>query len=379
MSGQYIDAQSSLQAGQVVPADARLSGESRALWGRVRQSAHAAIAQNMNGLEAAATTARFDSAVDKLTEQNFSRMDSVSGSSALLAGQLRQVIEPVLAEADRAIPNGLRLFQIDDTVALGAKTFEVRREYSAGEAGVWGGTGTNIGTNTFGIDAQEFQIRNYVTSVVYDIFEQMNANFANIQLATKLVRIARDTLEMFANQMIWNGDSRYRINGVLNYPWLDKELSDVVMAGTPADSRTIITALNSWANRQFHVSKGVFGPSKLATSPRVADWISQTPMGTATSMRDRTIGEAWMAGSSRIKTIEPVWELEGILGADYDGMLFYRDDDRGIKNVMPGGGIQALPVHSTDLETRQIFWMAHGGVTMLEVGNMLLVVVKAVA
>ena len=49
---------------------------------------------------------------------------------------------------------------------------------------------------------------------------------------------------------------------------------------------------------------------------------------------------------SRIKTIEPVWELEGILGADYDGMLFYRDDDRGIKNVMPGGGIQA-PSRST--------------------------------
>lgn len=374
----YIDAAASLNAKRPIAANDQLSGSSRALWGRVRNAAHAAIGQNMEGLEASATMARFDSAVDKLSEAAFTRMDSASGSSALLAGQLRQVIEPILAEADRAIPNGLKLFRVDSSVALGAKTFEVRREFSAGSAGVWGGTDTNIGTNTFGVDAQEFQIRNYVTSIVYDIFEEMNANFANIPLAQKYVRIARDTLEMFANQMIWNGDSSYRINGVLNYPWLDKELSDVVMAGTPADSREILTALNSWANRQYHVSKGIFGPDKLATSPRVADWISQTLMGTSTSMRDRTIGEAWMAGSSRIKSIEPVWELENILGDGYDGMLFYRDDDRGIKNVMPGGGIQALPVYKTDMVTRQIFWMAHGGVTMLEVGNMLLVIVKAV-
>ena len=87
-----------------------------------------------------------------------------------------------------------------------------------------------------------------------------------------------------------------------------------------------------------------------------------------------------MAGSSRIKTIEPVWELEGILGADYDGMLFYprrrsRNQERHARRRNP----RPSPVHSTDLETRQIFWMAHGGVTMLEAGNMLLVVVKAVA
>ena len=72
--------------------------------------------------------------------------------------------------------------------------------------------------------------------MVYDIFEQMNANFANIQLATKLVRIARDTLgDALPNQMIWNGDSRYRINGVLNYPGLTRSFPT---SSWPAPLRT---------------------------------------------------------------------------------------------------------------------------------------------
>jgi hypothetical protein len=380
----YIDAARSRQ-GTIVPSDGRTVGYADGLFVRAKSAARRAVSAHLDGAYAEQVSDRFDSAVDKLNGDFFAndvdfRSDAAGAQGgALLAGALRQVIKPTLEDTNRAIPNGLRLFGVDSTLALGTKTFSVSREYAAGTARVWGGSESGLGTNTFSTDEQEFQVRNYVTSVIYDVFEEMNASFANMNLAAKLVRIARDTLELFANEMIWFGDSRYRIHGVLNYPWLDKELSDLVFAGVPTDTRTYLSALNGWVNKQHHASKGVMGPKNMATSARIADWILQTPMGTATTMRDRTLGEAFLAGQTgRLEgQIERCWELEDIMGEGYDGILFYRNDDRGIQNMIPGGGIQALPLFMDDLKRRQIFWMAHGGVVMLEAGNMLLVIVKA--
>lgn len=325
---------------------------------------------------------RFDDACRKLDAASIRRRnDSITeAGGGLLAGQLRAVISETLEEKYPA-PSGLTLFPVDTSIALGARSFAVRRVFEAGEARVHRGGDSEIPRVSIAQAEMDFQVRHYITSAVWDVFEEISASYANLDYARQLTRIARAVIERFANEMIWFGDDSYQIFGVLNYPWLDKEISDLDWYGTPADSRTHLSALNGYVNRQYHASKLVMGPNRMVTSPRVRDWIMQTPMGTTTTINDRTIGEVFLAASSgRLQGgIQEAYELENILGAGVDGMLFYRDDPMGIVNVMPGGGIQALPMYSTDITRRQIFWMAHGGVMMREVGNNLLVFVTASA
>lgn len=329
---------------------------------------------------------RFDSAVDELNGRAIgtmpnARMDAIGAEGgALLAGQLRQVLKTVLEEK-HPVPNALRLFNVDSSIKLGARTYAVRRFFEAGEARVHLGGSAGIPAVSLAQVEKEFRVRNYITSAVWDVFEEQSADFADLAYARKLTKIARDVLERFTNEMVWFGNSTYEIYGILNYPWLDKEVSDENFYGTPADTRTTLAALNGWVNRQHHRSKGVMGPNKMVSSPRVVDWIMQTPMGTTSAMRDRMLGEVFMASQEgRINgPIERAWELEDVLGEGIDAILFYRDDEQGISNMMVGGGIKSLPLHQTDMERRQIFFIASGGVMMAEVGNNLLIFVRAAA
>lgn len=386
----WIDANKSLSARQAVVADDRTSTQGAGLFGRVLQIAKRELANaKLDSVTAGIAQARLDAAVDQISAESYSaycaryRGDAVGAEGGgLFAGALRQVLGQVLEEKHQ-LPNGLKAFRLDGTLPVGTRTFEIQREYSAGSARVWGKGGGRAGipTVSIGQTSMEVKVHNYVTSVVYDVFEEMTASLANVALAAKLMKVARRTLEQFANEMIFFGDPSYKIWGVLNYPWLRKQLSASNWYGTPADSRTVLTELNSYANHAFFESKGVFGSSKMATTPRVGSWLMQQPMGTTSTIGDRTIGEVFLAGQAgRINgPIEQWHELENVLGDGIDAILFYRDDEMGIENIVPGGGIQSLPFWSDDIDRRQILFMPHGGIVMREVGNMLLVYVNAAA
>ena len=384
MSKMHIDAMASLRHGQVVPASSADARASASLFGRALQMARSTISERNDGGTAQHMLDRFDAAVDRVTAKALNtsntRYDAIgSEGGGLLAGQLRHVLSEVLEEK-HPTPNGLRLFSVDSTVPLGARTVGVRRIYEAGEARIFRGGDSSIPKVSLAQAEMDFQVRHYVTSAVWDVFEEMSAQYAqssgvSLDYVAQLARIARDVLERFTNDMTWNGDATARIYGVLNYPWLDKEVSSVSFGGTPADTNLHLKELNGFINRQRHASKGVMGPNKMVTSPRVADFIMQTLIKDSTGLRARTIGEVLLASSRLEGEIEQAWELEGILGANVDGILLYRDDALGIQNVIPGGGIRSLPLHQTDIERRQVFFMPHAGVRMLEVGNNLLVYV----
>ena len=384
MSIMHIDARTSLNRGQVVPADSRLAGPAGALFARAARITREVITERSDSAASAQHMLdRFDSAVDKLVEGALGngRQDSIGAAGGgLLAGDLRHVTNEVLTEK-HPTPNAMRLFSVDTTVPLGARTFAARRVYEAGEARVWRGGDTSIPRVSMAQAEMDFQIRHYVTSAVWDVFEEMSNAYVQSQgvsldYVAQLTRIARDVLERFTNEMTWFGDASFKIFGVLNYPWLDKEISDLEFGGDPADTKAYLQALNAWVNRQHHASKGVMGPNKMVTSARVADWIEQTPYAISGSLTERMLGEMFRSTSRIEGEIERAHELENVLGANVDAILFYRDDAMGIQNVLPGGGIRSLGLHSTDIERRQIFFMPHGGVRMLEVGNNLLVFVN---
>lgn len=390
----HIDANASLQslasgqgAIQLNASDPRLAGVSGSLFARAVSISRSVITERADSAASAqADLDRFDSAVLQATTRALSkgndRFDSIGDAGGgLLAGQLRHVTNDVLKEK-HPVPSAMRLFSVDSTVPLGARTVSVRRTYESGSARVWrGGDASNLPRVSMAQAEQEFQIRHYVTSAIWDVFEQMSEDYASsngvsLDYVASLTRIARNVLERFTNEMTWFGDAALRIYGVLNYPWLDKEVSDLEFGGDPTDTKAYVQALNSYVNRQHHASKGVMGPNKMVTSPRIADWIMQTPYSIAGSLRDRMFGEVFLSSSRIEGKIEQAHELENVMGVGVDAMLFYRDDAMGIQNIIPGGGIRSLPLHQTDIERRQIFFMPHGGVRMLEVGNNLLVFVQ---
>lgn len=389
MANIHIDARASLHQGSVVAADRSVAGAAGSLFARALSISRAVISERADSATSAQFMLdRFDHAVDKVTAKTLNRSnaryDSIGDEGGgLLAGQLRHVTSTVLEEK-HPVPSAMRLFPVDGTVPLGARSIAVRRIYEAGEAKIWrGGDAANLPKVTLAQAEMEFQVRHYVTSSVWDVFEEMSNEYAStngvsLDYVGQLARIARDVLERFTNEMTWYGDRANKIYGVLNYPWLDKEISSLTSWGSsPTDTKAYLDALNGYVNRQHHASKSVLGPNKMVTSPRIADWIMQTLLqSSASSLRDRTIGEVFLASSRIEGQIEQAHEMENVLGANIDAMLFYRDDAMGIQNVIPGGGIRSLPLYQTDIERRQIFFMPHAGVRMLEVGNNLLVFVN---
>lgn len=329
----------------------------------------------------------FDAAVEKLNGATLARIgkehggrndsDSVSGGT-FLAGQLRHVFAEVFREK-HPVPTGLSMFPVNTSIGLGARSFTVRRLAQTGNARVHRTGDTNFGRTQISQDEQEFQVKHYVTSAVWDVFEEMAAQYASIDYARELAETARDVIERFASDKTWFGDAKFGIYGVLNYPWLNRVISGENFYGTPTDSRTVLAELNRLVNYRPHSTRLVFGPNSMVTSPRVADWINQTPMGTTSTINDRTIGEVFLAGNERVKKIQQAQELQDVAGdgSGIDAILLFRNDRMGIENYIPGGGIQALPLYATDIESRQIFWFPHGGVVMKDVANNLLVLVRA--
>jgi hypothetical protein len=299
------------------------------------------------------------------------RNDAADPTQGLFfARQLEHIYAEVLREP-RPMQNALRLFGIDTTVKPGAKYHTIRRVYADGEAAVYAGRGESIPRVGMSKKEETFPVRHYVTSFVLDIFEMAAGVFANIQLATELLRIARDIIEEFINWQTWYGDVENGLFGVLNYPWIRKKVIATPFNET-ADPDEILRELHRFVNFPSDSQRQAFKPNVLVLSPRVLNYISQTPRSDTT---DTTILGHFMANTKTITRVEEAHELQNdeqnpIPGVPpgRDAMLAYRDDRRGIQNVMPQT-FTTLPTQEMGFEQVTFAYASHGGVVMRDVGN----------
>ncbi len=187
---------------------------------------------------------------------------------------------------------------------------------------------------------------------------------------------ARDALETFTNNAIWNGDDTVGIYGILNYPWLSKQVlaTDFTDAEhTSSGGQAILDELLALVERAGETSKGVFRPNCLAMTQRVINFLASKPLGTSSAYRDSTILEKFKALHPEVKIIEGgVWELENAGGTNVDGILAYNDTAKSIAAVLVGGGIQTRPLQVAGFERVQPMFMGTGGVVMRDVGNNIL-------
>ena len=304
--------------------------------------------------------------IDSLMQQAGVRRDAFNPQAGLhMARQLEHVYADVLREEFPA-QNAFTLFPTDTSVSPGARTHTVRRIYQDGEVVVYR-AGVNIPRVGISQQEEEFPVRHYVTSFVYDIFEMISSGYANTQLAAELLRVARDVMNEFANLMTWEGSAEHGIYGVLNYPWLDKKV--IPTPFTPASSPDdILAELQKLEQFPDENTLSTFSPNTVAMSSRMYNFLNRTYIG-----NDKTfsVAKKFIDESKNFSRIETARELQGTGPGGTDGILMYRRDRLGITNVIPQP-FTTLPVQAMGFDNTTFCYMSHGGVIMRNVANNIL-------
>lgn len=298
------------------------------------------------------------------------RADGFSANAGFHLARDLEFVHAEVLEEEFPLPNALRLFSESGTVPVGANTHTMRRVFSHGEARVYRGPGDKIPRVGATQREETWPIRHLVAGYGWDIFEAASANFANSGLLTKNARDARDAIMELANRLWWQGSEIHQLYGVLNYPWLPKKdiATGFSRATVTASPDTVLGELNDLVNFPHDESKSVFQPTVLAMTNALRDVLSSVRFAAGS---DTTILEQFLKNSAHIKRVEVAWELEDAGGAGIDGMLAYRDDQRGIQIVMPQG-ITQLPIQEKGLESEVINYASIGGVVMPDVLNNIL-------
>jgi hypothetical protein len=329
------------------------------------------------------TTAKaFNAAVDARLDADLKniRMDAPGAAGgSVAAGALRHVYSEVLTE-EHPVPNGLRIFPTDSSVPLGAKTHEVWRLFERGSARVWRGANSEIPTVNMAQASEQFNIRYYVTKILWDVFEEMADGLANIDRLRMLAEIARDVIESFANQKIWFGDDNNGIYGVLNYPYVTRMALngpdgqsfslDEDLAST--DTKEYVKELVRFVTTAPIESRQTFRFDRLAMSEKLLTFLKGTLVSDGTSLLPVNLLDLFLKSQSVITSesqIEAVWELDNAFGAGVSGIVGYRSDRNTIANVIPGGSILTFPVTQDGFAKYQPMAMAHGGIVMRQIGN----------
>lgn len=306
-------------------------------------------------------------------EAHLRRVDSARADafSAGLGGvgalELTQNLRRVLTEP-LAQPTGLSLFARNTEVQAGAVQYRSRRTYAAGEAAlVRSGSGGNIPKVELGQTEMVRPVRYLAIGIDTDIFQQMADNFLGINSTASKLKAARSIMDRTINRFVWSGNDDADLWGVLNYPYLDKQVPGVAISSSSTAAQ-IIAAITDIAYHAFNQSDAVFESNAIALSPRIMSYLAKTPRSTTT---DTSI-LSWLKDNlTHIKSWTVAPELKDAGGSGIDGILAYRSDSEGVEWMSVMAPTLLPPVREGLSEVSYLV-AGYGGVQMPNVGNNLL-------
>jgi len=328
------------------------------------------------------TAKAFNAAVDRRMDSDIAsiRRDATgTAGGGLAGGALRHIYNEVLTE-DHPMPNALKLFPVDSSVPLGTKVHEVWRFFTAGDAKVWRGANSEIPVASMSQASEQFNVRYYVTKILWDVFEEIADGLANMDRLRILAEIARDTLEAFANQKIWYGDDANGIYGILNYPYITRfTLNGPSSLGwsleedfSSVDTTAYVKELVRFVTTAPLESSQTFRFDRLVMSEKMSVFLKGQLVQIPSSLIPMTLMDLFLKSQSVITSesqIETAWELDDCFGTGVSGIVGYKKDRNTIANVMPGGSILAFPVTNDGFAKYQPLAMAHGGIVCRKIGN----------
>ena len=282
----------------------------------------------------------------KATGMGDSRLDAMGDGAGLhLARQLEHIYAEVLKDKYSS-NDGLDLFVTDRSVPPGARNHTQRRIKHNGEARFYEGNASRAPTVSVEQREETFNVAPVVTSIRINFFDQLAADFSGFALRSELEDAARDVMDRFIDDKIWNGAPSRNLPGVLNYPWVAKATSPVTIGTSTPEA--ILADLHAKANRAATKSKGVFSPNRMLASIRVQNYLATTKRSATT---EDTILSAFLRDNPYIDEVIPVHALREAGPNGTDVMIFDRKVKDAFARVMPRD-FTMLPAidHGFDLE-----------------------------
>jgi hypothetical protein len=254
----------------------------------------------------------------------------------------KAIIEEVIAPN-----NSTKLFPTWGEVPPGARDYTVAYERTVGEAVVHRVGNLNVNPVSVGAFEDRFPVVHLWTAYEMEYHDEASQNFQvqniGLQVATEArkQRSAAKVLAQAMNRMAFFGDTEEGVPGIVNYPRLVKPTEVAVPfdgTGSPADVLAVLARFWNYPRSQ---SRGAMGPTRIATSERVENYLTMTRFG---SVNDTTIGMFFEKAKKLGKGIETAHELRELDGAGslVDGILMYSDDPESAA-IVTVQGITYLP------------------------------------
>lgn len=311
---------------------------------------------------------RLDSATLEIRND---RLDSANPSAAIaLARELEYIYSEVVRE-ERPILSARKLFEVDRSVPVGAKTHTIRRIESGGEA-MFYRAGEKIPFVGIGRDEETFPVRHAVIGLEMDFFNQQADAYAGINEYGEKVRAAQEAMDEFVNVAFWYGSEVERLFGVLTYPWLRKRLiaRNFNAIASDADFTAKLADLHNMVSEVLDRNPGMSASLRFITSPGMVRYMGQSRHPTS----QRTLMELFMQGNPSISSVEEAPELQGAGPSGQDGFLIVPKGTKAPKLVMPAD-FTMMPMQITNygFSQSQAAYVSLGGVVMRDVLRSVLV------
>lgn len=288
------------------------------------------------------------------------RLDALgTGAGLHLARQLEHVYAEVLKD-QYAPNNGLDMFAVDRSVPAGARTHTLRRLKHNGEAHFYDGAASR--RSAAGVEQREesFNVAPIVTSIHIDFFDQLAADFSGFALRAELENAARDVMDRFISNLVFQGAPERKLPGVLTIPWVPKATSPVTLGSSTPEA--VLLDLHAKAHYGRSRSKGLFRSTRLLTSLRGENYLKTTKRSATT---EDTIASAFVRDSG-ITEIIGLHELEGTGPGGTDIMIFDAPSRDAFVRVMPQD-FTMLPANDSDSFSLEIpCYAIYGGMISRE-------------
>lgn len=181
------------------------------------------------------------------------------------------------------------------------------------------------------------KVRSIGDSYGYNIKEIRSAQMAGINLEQRKSNMARRAIEEKADDVAWNGDSEYNLQGFIDYPGIteytvpnDGTGSSKEWADKSPDQ--INRDMNGLANSVVDTTNGVEVPDTLLIPIAQYTLIASTRM---TDGNDKTILTFFMENNPFIKMVDWVVELKEAGAGGTDRMMCYTRDEEHLTLEIP--------------------------------------------
>ena len=298
----------------------------------------------------------------KATGGGNSRLDALGDNVGLhLARQLEFVYAEVL-KTKYAPTSALELFEVDRRVPAGARNHTVRRMNAQGQARFYEGNSSRRPTVAINQEEETFNVAAIETSIRLNFFDLLATDFSGIALRAELEDAARDVMDRFLNDKIWNGAPERKLPGVLTYPWVPKATSAITVEPGVTNPDALLASLHRRSNYAASKSKGLFTPNRMITSIAMRDYMASTKRSATT---EDTILSAFLRDNQYIDEVIGVHDLRSAGPNGEDVALFDRRDRNAFVRVMPAE-VTMLPMQSLGMDMEIPCYSIYGGMISRE-------------